>query len=210
MPIGSFADDGKIEAETIILGRGLLEIEEVHLNYGNDPEKPAPYEVENKKGEVIFTSDPNISALVQIVDDYGDGSMDGKKFWDKFYLKENKKKPGVWEAGENSKLGMALKAHPKYGPKHFEAKLPKPVNEKDLEGFQFEAGTEQKEDRSGKKIEGTRIAWLSIGAVPDRDKKKKARKEADEQIDKEVEDQLSEADEAKMDEVFEAASQKAS
>jgi hypothetical protein len=207
MSIGSFADDGKIEAETIILGRGLLEIEEVHLNYGDDPETPAPYDVHNKKGDLIFTSDPNISGLVKIVDDYGDGSLDGKKFWDKFYLKENKKKPGVWEAGENSKLGMVLKAHPKYGPKHFEN--PKPVDEKDLEVFQFEAGTEQKEDRSGKKLEGTRIAWKTIGIVPNRSKKK-AREEADEQIDKEVEDQLSEADEAKMDEVFEAAKQKAS
>jgi hypothetical protein len=207
MPIGSFADDGKIEAETIILGRGLLEIEEVHLNYDDDPETPAPYDVHNKKGDLIFTSDPNISGLVKIVDDYGDGSLDGKKFWDKFYLKENKKKPGVWEAGENSKLGMTLKAHPKYGPKHFEN--PKPVDEKDLEVFQFEAGTEQKEDRSGKKLEGTRIAWKTIGIVPNRSKKK-AREEADEQIDKEVEDQLSEADEAKMDEVFEAAKQKAS
>jgi len=204
MPIGSFADDGKIEVETIILGRGLLEIEEIHRNYGDDPDNPAPYDVKNKKDEVLFTSDPNISALVKIVDDYGDGSLDGKKFWDKFYLKKNPK-TGVWEAGSNSKLGMTLKAHPNYGPKHFEN--PKPFIEKDLEVFQFEAGTEQKEDRNGKKLEGTRIAWLSIGAVPDRDKKKKSREEADEQTDAEVDEQLSAAEKAQMNEVFDKANQ---
>ena len=206
MPIGSFADDGKIEAETIILGRGLLEIEEVHLNYGDDPENPAPYEVRNEKDEVIFTSDPNISGLVKIVDDYGDGSLDGKKFWDKFYLKQNKD-TGRYMVGENSKFGMLVKAHPAYGPKHFQK--PSSIDEAHFEKFQFEAGTEQKEDRSGKKLEGTRVAWKTIGAVPNRSKKK-ARKETDEQTDMEVEDQLSEADKAKMDEVFEAAKKKAS
>jgi hypothetical protein len=171
MPIGSFADTGKVESEVIVLSRALLEIEEILLNYGPDPENPSPYEVKNKDGEVLFTADPNVGALVKVVDDYGDGEHDGKKFYDKFYLKKNKD-TGAWEAGENSKLGMLLKSHPKYGPKHFEVKLPKPVEEKDFETMRFEAGTEQKEDRSGKKLEGTRIAWQSIGPVPNRSKKK--------------------------------------
>src|SRR5215208_6630981 len=41
MPIGSFADTGKIENEVIVLSRALLEIEEVTLNYGADPDNPA-------------------------------------------------------------------------------------------------------------------------------------------------------------------------
>jgi hypothetical protein len=181
MPIGSFADTGKVENEIIVLSRALLEIEEVHLNYGDDPNNPAPYDVKNKNGEHIFTSDPNLSMLTKVVDDYGSGEYDGKKFWDKYYLKFNTKS-GVWEAGENSKLGMLLKAHPKYGPAHFEK--PKPVDEKDLESFQFEAGTEQKEDRSGKKLDGTRVAWQSIGAVPNRAGKKKVDEtEAEEDAD---------------------------
>jgi hypothetical protein len=49
MPIGSFADTGKVESEVILLSRALLEIEEVHLNYGDDPDNPSPYDVENKK-----------------------------------------------------------------------------------------------------------------------------------------------------------------
>lgn len=191
MPIGSFADNGKVETETIVLSRALLEIEEITLNYGDDLDNPAPYEVKNKEGEVLFTSDPNINGLVKVVDDYGSGDYDGKKFYDKFYLKRNKE-TGVWEIGENSKTGMLTKSHPKYGLKHFEN--PKPVNEKDFEGHRFEAATEQKEDRSGKKLEGTRIAWNTIGAVPDRSKKKRAHKEMDE----EVETQLSEAEEATM------------
>jgi hypothetical protein len=206
MPIGSFADTGKVEAEVITLGRALLEIEEIHLNYGEDNDNPAPYAVKNKDGELLFTSDPNFSALVKVVDDYGDGSADDKKFWDKFYLKQNKD-TGRYMVGENSKFGMLVKAHPAYGPKHFQK--PSSIDEAHFEKFQFEAGTEQKEDRSGKKLEGTRVAWKTIGAVPNRSKKK-APKETDEQTDKEVEDQLSEADKAKMDEVFEATKKKAS
>jgi hypothetical protein len=195
MPIGSFADTGKVESEIIVLSRALLEIEEVHLNYGDDPNSPAPYDVKNKNGEHIFTSDPNLSMLTKVVDDYGSGEYDGKKFWDKYYLKLNTKS-GVWEAGENSKLGMLLKAHPKYGPKHFQN--PKPVDEADFEGFQFEAGTEQKEDRGGKKLDGTRVAWLSIGAIPNHSKKNKSREEIDRETDAEVDAQLSEAEERAM------------
>ena len=201
MPIGSFADTGKVESEVILLPRALLEIEEIHLNYGDDPNNPAPYDVENKKGEVAFTSDPNISALVKVVDDYSDGEYDDKKFWDKYYLKR-KMDSEVWEVGENSKLGMLIKSHPTYGPKHFEN--PKPINEKDLEGHRFEAETEQKEDRSGKKLEGTRVAWKTIGAVPNRTKKNKKNTQegVNEQTDKEVERQLTKAEETEMDKVF--------
>jgi hypothetical protein len=195
MPIGSFADTGKVESEIIVLSRALLEIEEVHLNYGDDPGNPAPYDAKNKKGEYLFTADPNLSMLTKVVDDYGSGEFDGKKFWDKYYLKLNKDS-GVWEAGENSKLGMLLKAHPKYGPKHFEN--PKPVDEMDFEGFQFEAATEQKEDRAGKKLDGTRVAWQSIGPIPNRSKKSKTREEIDQETDAEVDAQLSEAEEKAM------------
>jgi hypothetical protein len=191
MPIGSFADTGKVENEVIVLTRALLEIEEITLNYGDDPNNPAPYDVKNKEGKVLFTPHPNINAVVKIVDDYAEGEYDGKKFFDKFYLKRNKDS-GVWEIGENSKTGMLTKAHPKYGHNHF--KNPKPVDEKDFVGLRFEAATEQKEDRSGKKLDGTRIDWKTIGAVPNRSKKKKFQEE----VDKEVEDQLSEAEEAAM------------
>lgn len=192
MPIGSFADTGRIENEVLVLARALLEIEEATPNYGDDPDNPAPYEVKNKEGMVLFTSDPNINIMVRVVDDYADGEHDDKKFFDKVYLKLNKD-TGRWEIGENSKGGMLLKAHPKYGPDHF--KNPTTVDEMDLKGFRFEAATEQKEDRSGKKLEGTRIAWKTIGVVPDRSKKKKVQEE----MDKEVEEQLSEAEVAEME-----------
>jgi hypothetical protein len=191
MPIGSFADTGKIESEVIVLARALLEIEDATLNYGDDPDNPAPYEVKNKEGALLFTADPNINIMVRVVDDYADGENDDKKFFDKVYLKRNKDND-AWQIGENSKGGMLLKAHPKYGSKHFED--PKPFDEMDLKGFRFEAATEQKEDRSGKKLDGTRIAWKTIGVVPNRSKKKAVQEE----MDKEVEEQLSEAEEAAM------------
>jgi hypothetical protein len=192
MPIGSFADTGKIENEVIVLSRALLDLEEVTLNYGDDPDNPAPYDVKNKEGETLFTADPNIGLVVVVADDYAEGEADGKKFFDKVYLKKNKDTDS-WQIGENSKGGMLLKAHPKYGSKFFEN--PGPVDEMDLKGFRFEAATEQKEDRSGKKLDGTRIAWKAIGVVPNRSKKKKA---VQEEMDKEVEEQLSEAEAAAM------------
>jgi hypothetical protein len=199
MPIGSFADTSSVEKETIVLSRALLEIEEINLHYGDDPENPAPYEVKSKDGDTLFTADPNISALITVVDDYADGDCDGKKFWDKFYLKLNKT-TGCWEAGENSKLGMAIKAHPKYGRNHFNAPNPKPFDENDLVSLRFESATEQKEDRSGKKLEGTRVNWLSIGAVPKRDKKKAKQvpEQTLEQTEQENAEALSEADAAAM------------
>ncbi len=85
-----------------------------------------------------------------------------------------------------------VKTHPKYGPDYF--KDPKQVDEKDFEGHQFEAGTEQREDRSGKKLDGTRIAWKTIGVVPNRAKKKKGQEEVNGKADKEVEEQLAKAE----------------
>src|SRR5215213_1631721 len=49
MPIGSFADTGKVENEVIVLTRALLEIEEITLNYGDDPNNPAPYDVKKEQ-----------------------------------------------------------------------------------------------------------------------------------------------------------------
>jgi hypothetical protein len=169
----------------------ILQLEEITLNYGDDPDNPKPYVVKNKDGEELFTADPNVNAIVRIVDDYADGDHDDKKFFDKFYLKLNKDR-GVWEIGQNSKFGMLVKAHPKYGFDHFQK--PKPVEEKDFEGFRFEAATEQREDLHGKKLDGTRVDWKTIGSVPDRTKKKKVQKE----LDEEAEAQLSEAEAAEM------------
>ena len=51
-------------------------------------------------------------------------------------------------------------------------------NENDLVGHRFEAQTEQREDPNQKKLDGTRIAYETIGAIPDRSGKKKS-KESD-------------------------------
>ena len=174
MPIGGFAGNGnKVEKEIIELTRALLEIEDIQLNYGDDPDAPKPFTVEGKSGKPGYESKPYINALVKVIDDYETGDNDGKKFWDKLFLTLNKD-TGKWAASQNSKLGRLFKAHPKYGPHCFEN--PATVyTETDLANFQFEAGTEQREDLNGKKLEGTRIAWETIGPVPNRHKKMQVR-----------------------------------
>jgi hypothetical protein len=157
MPIGSFADSGPSN-ETIVLRRALFRIAEVKL-------QAEPEEVTLDSGRT-FTSTPNVNAYIEIVNDYLKGEYNGKKFWDRFQLKQNPD-TGAWEVGENSKLGYLVTAHPKYGPDHFSD--PKPVDENDFVDFGFEAATEQKTDRQGNKREGTRLVWNSIAPVPNRD-----------------------------------------
>jgi hypothetical protein len=176
MPIGGYAGNS-VEKETIVTrNRVLMEIKEISLFYGEDESNPRPFEVKDDDGKVLFTSDPYINALVEIVDDYGDGSLDGKKFWDKLYL-SHIKSVDVYAATKKGKLGRLFKTHKKYGPDCFDD--PDMVYvEQDLVNHRFEAQTEQREDKSGKKLDGTRIAYETIGSVPDRDKKKSKADEA--------------------------------
>jgi hypothetical protein len=145
MPIGGYASNA-VEKETIVTPRrAVMEIEEISPFYGDDPDNPAPF------------------------DDYGDGSLDGKKFWDKLYL-SHIKSAGVYAVTPRGKLGRIFRTHPKYGDDCFTR--PETVyDEQDLKGHRFEAKTEQREDKSGKKLEGTRIAYETIDAIPDRSRK---------------------------------------
>jgi hypothetical protein len=169
MPIGGYASNA-VEKETIVTPRrAVMEIEEISPFYGDDPDNPTPFEVKDDEGKVLFTSDPYVNALVKIVDDYGDGSLDGKKFWDKLYL-SHIKSAGVYAVTPRGKLGRIFRTHPKYGDDCFTR--PETVyDEQDLNGHRFEAKTEQREDKSGKKLEGTRIAYETIDAIPDRSRK---------------------------------------
>jgi hypothetical protein len=170
MPIGGYASNA-VEKETIVTpGRVLLEIEEIQTHYGENENDPRPFEVKDENGKLLFTSDPYVNALVCIENDYSDGSLDGKKFWDKLYLSYIKS-ADVYAVTKKGKLGRIFRTHPKYGNDCFDN--PDTVyNEEDLKGHQFEAETEQREDKSGKKLDGTRIAYETIGAVPNRSKKR--------------------------------------
>jgi hypothetical protein len=174
VPIGGFASNA-VEKETIITPRrAVMEIEEISLFYGDDPDNPAPFDVKDDDGKVLFTSDPYVNVFVTIVDDYGDGSLDGKKFWDKLYLSHIKSE-GVYAATPRGKLGRIFRTHPKYGDDCFTR--PETVyDEQDLKGHRFEAKTEQRQDKNGAKLEGTRIAYETIDAIPDRSKKKASKK----------------------------------
>jgi len=178
MPIGGYKSNA-VEKETIVTpNRVLLEIEKIELHYGDDESNPRPFEVKDDDGKVRFVSDPYVNALVEIVDDYGDGSLDGKRFWDKLFL-SHIKSADVYAATPKGKLGRIFRTHPKYGDDCFENE-DTVYDENDLVGHRFEGKTEQREDRNGVKLEGTRIAFESIDAIPDRSKKKKKGSKKDE------------------------------
>jgi hypothetical protein len=192
MPIGGFASNS-VEKEIILLQRALLKIESIELNYGDDPEEPAPFDVKDEKGEVRWTSNPYVSALITVVDDYQDGSADGKQFYDKLFLSQHKG-TGAWKVGERGKLGRIFKTMDKYANLDFDAEGIV-FDEQDLVGHTFEAETQQKEDRNGVKLKGTRINFETIGAVPKRGKKKptKSKDKAEEGLTPEQEAEMIEA-----------------
>jgi hypothetical protein len=177
MPIGGYASNA-VEKETIVTpNRVLLKIEEIQLHYGEDENNPRPFEVKDENGKLLFTSDPYVNALVCIEDDYGDGSLDGKKFWDKLYLSYIKS-ADVYAATKKGKLGRIFRTIPKYGPDCFDNE-DTVYDEQDLVGHTFEAQTEQREDKNATKLAGTRIAYETIGAVPNRGAKSKGSKESE-------------------------------
>jgi hypothetical protein len=191
MPIGGFASNS-VEKETILLNRALLRIDSIEPNYGDDPENPAPFDVKDDKGEVLWTSNPYVSALVTVVDDYATGDADGKQFYDKFFLSQHKG-TGAWKVGEKGKLGRIFKTMDKYANVDFDAEGVE-FDEVLLVKHTFEAETQQKEDRNGTKLKGTRINYETISAVPKRGKKKKATKNTD----KPTEEGLTPEQEAEM------------
>jgi hypothetical protein len=116
-----------------------------------------PYEVKMDSGH-SFMADPNVSVKVEVVKNLVEpGQDEGVKFYDRFKLKQDD--DGDWVFSKYSKLGNLMLV--RYGPDWFEDEKAG-FDEADLEGFEFIAQIEPKQDRSGKPLPGSSIDWKSM------------------------------------------------
>lgn len=118
--------------------------------------RPEPYEVKMDSGRT-FEADPNVNVKVEVVQNLVEpGKDEGVKFYDRFKLKQD---DGDWVFSKFSKLGNLMMV--RYGPDWFEDEKAG-FDEADLEGFEFIAQIEPKQDRSGKPLPGSSIDWKSM------------------------------------------------
>jgi hypothetical protein len=119
--------------------------------------RPEPYEVKMDSGR-SFTADPNVNVKVEVVQNLVEpGKDEGVKFYDRFRLKEDD--DGEWIFAKYSKLGNLMIV--RYGPDWFEDEEAG-FDEADMEGFEFIAQVEPKQDPSGKPMPGSSIDWKSM------------------------------------------------
>lgn len=123
-----------------------------------------PQEIERNSGD-SFTVDPNLNCLVEIVDDFLDGSNDGAQFYESFKLKQDDE--GEWELRDGTKLAALAKA--RYGQDFFTSDTE--FNEADFIGFVFQAKVQPKKHFTTKQIVGTTLNYETITAVPKSKKK---------------------------------------
>jgi hypothetical protein len=146
---------------------------------------------------------PHLNCLVEVVDDYGDGEHDGKKFYEKFKLSrvdkdkvESDLEVAAWEGRPGTKFASCMES--KYGPKFWDNGAE--FDPDDFDGWEFNAGLEPRKapGASDSAATGTQIDYKSMHAIPKPKKKKNTKKTADEKfIDKAAKD-LSEDDERDM------------
>src|SRR5215218_1924386 len=129
---------------------------------------PEPRELTTKDGTRTFTLDPGLNAQVVVVDDMGDGTYDGLKFYQTFRMKWNEEDE-EWEIRDGTALGNLFRA--KYGQGFdFES------DEDDLENFVFMTKIVPKKNPSTKQEIGSMCHHETIMAIPDPKRKKKGMK----------------------------------
>ncbi len=172
----------------------------------NDPEfRPEPIEIESKDGSRTFTVDPGLNAQVEIIDDHGDGTYDGIKFWQNFKLKWNEGDE-VWELRDGTALGALTRA--RYGDDIFEREGALEFEAADFDHFEYMCKVVPKKNPTTNQQIGSMCHHETIMAVPDPSRKKKklntAQKEAEAATNAELDELpgLSPQDERQMKEAL--------
>ncbi len=173
----------------------------------NNPEfYSEPREVETKDGSRTFTVDPGLNAQVEILDDHGDGTHDGMKFYQNFKLKWNEEKE-CWEARDGTAFGAICKA--RYGDNFdFNSEEDFDFKVEDFDGFVYMCKVVPKKNPNTNQEIGSMCHHETIMAVPDPSRKKKklntAQKEAEAATNAELDELpgLSPQDERQMKEAL--------
>jgi hypothetical protein len=118
-----------------------------------------PKEIETTDGRT-FTVEPNLNTELEVVDDLGDGTYNGVKFFDRFRLKPEHN--GEWTIRDGTKLGALALA--RYGRDFFQSDVV--FDEADFEGFLFQAKVQPKKNISTGQITGSMVNFETIMPVP--------------------------------------------
>ena len=154
----------------------VLDILQAHVKLFDVEEYTEPYTVERKSDNAQFTLDPGFNCTVEIVDDGGDGSDNGTKFYESFKYKQDQ--DGNWFNKENSKLGQLTNV---VKPGYFEDASIPDLTEEDLEGFEMMCRVKPKKNPNTGKVTGSTIDWETMTPVPTKKEKVAATAEPDEE-----------------------------
>lgn len=147
------------ESEAPVLDIPVAQVKIRHYELFEEPQ-----EITTNSGNT-FVVDPNFNCLIEIVDDFGDGSHDGVTFYESFKLKQNEE--GEWELRDGTKFGALVKA--RYGQDFFDSD--KEFDEDDFEDFVFQAKVQPKKNISTKQVVGSMLNYETIMAIPKPKKK---------------------------------------
>jgi hypothetical protein len=137
----------------------------------NHPEfRSEPVEIDSKDGSRTFTVDPGLNAQVEIIDDHGDGTYDGTKFWQNFKLKWNEEEE-TWELRDGTALGALARA--RYGGNIFEKEGALNFEARDFDGFEYMCKVVPKKNPNTGQLIGSMCHHETIMALPDPSRKKK-------------------------------------
>jgi hypothetical protein len=169
MPLPRKKDDGGP-------GAPILNIPNAHVRHFDVEEHIEPHTVTRKSDGTQFTLDPGFYCTVEVIDDHGDGSNNGAKFFEAFKYKQVKINPnnrsepienGPWVNKENSKLGhLSNVVKPGY---FLDESIPELAKD-DLEGFEMPCRITPKKNPTTGSVTGSTIDWESMQPLP----KKKA------------------------------------
>jgi hypothetical protein len=152
MPLPRKRDDGTG-------GAPILNILQAHVRISDVEEHVEPYTITRKRDGAEFNYDPDFKCTIEVLDDHGDGTDNGQKFYERFRYKMDKS--GAWHNHENSKLGMLTKV---VKPDYFDDPSIPELDASDLEGFEMICRIKPKKNLNGVVI-GSTVEWDTMMPV---------------------------------------------
>ena len=142
-------------------GAPVLNILRAHVRLADVEEHTEPYTITRKSDGATFAKDPQFSCTVEVVDDGGDGSNNGAKFFESFRYKQDK--DGEWFNQKNSKLGALTEV---IKPGYFEDDSIPALTADDLEDFEMLCRIKPKKNPNTGEVIGSTIEWDTMQALP--------------------------------------------
>jgi hypothetical protein len=142
-------------------GAPVLNLPHCHVRFLSVEEYTEPRTVTRKSDGATFTIDPQFNVTVEVVEDGGDGSHNGVRFYESFRYKRDDE--GEWFLQENSKLGMLASV---VKPDYFDDDSVPELTADDLSGFEMLCRVKPKKNPSTGAVIGSQIDWETMMSAP--------------------------------------------